>query len=489
MAKYLSSALIVVLLVFSKMPLRADSIPEIVAKAKPAVVEIVAMDKDGSPTKLGTGFFVSSDGLVVTNFHVIQGATSLAAVNNNGALFLFENVVAQPASVDIAILKFQAHDVPFLSLGQSTNKVEGEKVIVIGNPTGLTGTVSDGIISAFRRNHSLIQITAPISQGSSGSPVMDENGQVIGVATLLSEEGQNLNFAIPVESVSQAIASTARDEKPISLAPVVQRQEIRRFAGHTQVVTSVAFSPDGRSIVSGSFDQTIRFWDLETGREIRQILVADDYINSSVLSVEFSPDGRYVLSEDRKWKTCLWDVQTGREIRRFPGTMSARLSPDGLNVASDGSEQTIVLWDVETGKEIRRFKTQISWPKPEAFSPNGHFLIFGNARLWAPKTIVPCLYLLDVSTGQEIRQFIGHTDSVQSVAFSSVWPLRDFCQRRPIHPSMGCTNRPRNSPVCWPHEYGEQRGILPGWPLRAFRKLGRNHAFLGCENGSRDTRV
>src|SRR5260370_12598017 len=117
MTKYLSSALIVVLLAFSKVPLRADSIPEIVKRTKPAVVEIVAMDKDASPAKLGTGFFVSSERLVVTNFHVIQGATSLAAVNNNGALFLFENVVAQPTGVDLAILKFHASDVPFLRLG------------------------------------------------------------------------------------------------------------------------------------------------------------------------------------------------------------------------------------------------------------------------------------------------------------------------------------------------------------------------------------
>jgi S1-C subfamily serine protease len=109
--------------------------------------------------------------------------------------------------VDIAILKFHATDVPFLKLGQSTTAVEGQKVIVIGNPTGLMGTVSAGLISAFRQNPSVIQITAPISHGSSGSPVMDENGQVIGVATLQSEEGQNLNFAIPVEQVSAALVN------------------------------------------------------------------------------------------------------------------------------------------------------------------------------------------------------------------------------------------------------------------------------------------
>jgi S1-C subfamily serine protease len=85
------------LLLFSTLSLLAYSIPEIVAKTKPAVVEIVTLDQKGSAKSLGTGFFVSSDGQVVTNRHVIEGAASIAAVNNNGAIFLFERVVAVSA--------------------------------------------------------------------------------------------------------------------------------------------------------------------------------------------------------------------------------------------------------------------------------------------------------------------------------------------------------------------------------------------------------
>jgi serine protease Do len=203
--QYSRTSFIFALLLLSNLHLQAYSIPEIVAKTKPAVVEIVTLDEKGQPKTLGTGFFVSSDGLVVTNFHVVQGASSIGAINNNGAVFLFQKIVAQPPGVDLAILQFRASDVPFLTLGKSTTAVEGQKVIVIGNPTGLTGTVSDGIISAFREKRSLIQITAPISPGSSGSPVMDEDGQVIGVATLQIVEGQNLNFAVAVEKVSTAL--------------------------------------------------------------------------------------------------------------------------------------------------------------------------------------------------------------------------------------------------------------------------------------------
>jgi S1-C subfamily serine protease len=134
------TTLIIALLLLSNLFLRADSIPDIVKRTKAAIVEIVAMDEQGSPTELGTGFFISPDGLVVTNFHVIRSAASLAAVNNNGALFLFEKIVAEPTGVDLAILKFRANDVPFLRLGDLTDKVEGEKVIVIGNPAGFLGT-------------------------------------------------------------------------------------------------------------------------------------------------------------------------------------------------------------------------------------------------------------------------------------------------------------------------------------------------------------
>jgi S1-C subfamily serine protease len=101
--------------------------------------------------------------------------------------------VAQPTGVDLAILKFPANDVPFLMLGDSTDKVEGEKAIVIGNPTGFLGTVSEGIISGFRENRSLIQFTAPISHGSSGSRVMDENGQAPRCALAVKENFTSLD--------------------------------------------------------------------------------------------------------------------------------------------------------------------------------------------------------------------------------------------------------------------------------------------------------
>jgi Sulfatase-modifying factor enzyme 1/Trypsin-like peptidase domain len=193
---------------------QATTIPEIVAKTKPAVVQVIASDANWSPIRTGTGFFVSADGNLVTNFHVIQGASHISARTNSGAIFIFERLVAGSANSDVALLKFQATDVDYLQIGSSTNAVEGETVLVIGNPEGLQGTVSNGIISAFRESRSYIQITAPISPGSSGSPVLDETGQVIGMATLLFREGQNLNFAISAEVIEAAIRAGITQATP-----------------------------------------------------------------------------------------------------------------------------------------------------------------------------------------------------------------------------------------------------------------------------------
>jgi S1-C subfamily serine protease len=111
-------------------------------------------------------------------------------------------------------------------MGSSSALAEGQKVIVIGNPEGLQWTASDGIIAALRTDQKLIQITAPISPGSSGSPVLDENGKVIGIATAFWKEGQNLNFAIPIEHVIEAAAALKPDAKPIAFVAASERQAV-----------------------------------------------------------------------------------------------------------------------------------------------------------------------------------------------------------------------------------------------------------------------
>jgi hypothetical protein len=181
-------------------------VPGIVRQAKPAIVQIVSVDGKGN-VKTGTGFFISADGEVLTNFHVIAipvdaiDGSRIYAKTASGEALELKHYLYWSFDPDVALLDFGIKSTSFLTLGSSWAAKEGQRVLVIGNPEGLYGTVSDGIISAFRDNGKMIQITAPISPGSSGSPVLDENGQVIGIATLFGREGQNLNFAVSVTAI------------------------------------------------------------------------------------------------------------------------------------------------------------------------------------------------------------------------------------------------------------------------------------------------
>ncbi len=183
-----------------------DTLPELVRRIKPSVVSIITYDNKGQRLTRGSGFFTGSD-RIVTNRHVIEKAYKAEVHLTNGNAYNVSGVLAVDGAGDIALLQV---DVPAslvnpLSVVRTTPQ-EGERVVVIGNPLGLEGSVSDGIVSAVRDIPSfgrIIQITAPISPGSSGSPVVNMQGQVIGVATLQLTEGQSLNFAIPSDRVAQ----------------------------------------------------------------------------------------------------------------------------------------------------------------------------------------------------------------------------------------------------------------------------------------------
>lgn len=173
----------------------------------PSVVVIVAIDREGRSMSQGSGFVVRDDGAVVTNYHVISRATDIK-VKIGPKILDVEGVLYVDLDNDLAMLKVEGKGFPPVRLGDANGLLVGEKVYVIGSPQGLENTISEGILSGIREISSkrrILQMTAPISPGSSGGPVFNAKGEVVGVATFLIEENQNLNFALPINLVTPGL--------------------------------------------------------------------------------------------------------------------------------------------------------------------------------------------------------------------------------------------------------------------------------------------
>src|SRR4030067_3592063 len=164
-----------------------------------AVVVVVTYNEKGEPISQGSGFIVRADGAIVTNYHVISNAKDIKVKAGNKVLEV-DGLIHTDKENDLVILKVKGDNLPTVKLGAIAKVSIGEKVYVISSPEGLDNTISDGILSGVREitpNKKILQTTAPISPGSSGGPVFNKDGEVIGVATFLIKEAQNLNFAMP----------------------------------------------------------------------------------------------------------------------------------------------------------------------------------------------------------------------------------------------------------------------------------------------------
>jgi Trypsin-like peptidase domain/TPR repeat/Tetratricopeptide repeat len=191
------------------------SLPELVRQVKPAVVAIVTYDAKGNPLMSGSGFFIHP-GQVVTNMHVIEGArrVEVKTLDGKGRVYVAAGALAVDEEGDLALLSVEIPaERTHSSELTTTLPDEGEKIFVIGNPLRLEGSVADGIVSAVREVPNLgyiVQITAPISHGNSGSPVFNMKGQVVGVVTVKVINGQNINLALGSARVAQLHAGRLR---------------------------------------------------------------------------------------------------------------------------------------------------------------------------------------------------------------------------------------------------------------------------------------
>ena len=221
--------------------------------------------------------------------------------------------------------------------------------------------------------------------------------------------------------------ATASDDKTVKLWEVASGREIKTLSGHQGSVRSVSYSPDGKTLATASDDKTVKLWDVASGTELKSLTGHQ----TQIWSVSYSPDGKTLAtaSEDNTLETVLatgstdgstdntvklWDVASGREIMSLSGHQysvnSVSFSPDGKTLASAGWDSTVKLWDVASGTQLKSLSGHQASVSSVSFSPDGKTL--------ASATWDNMVKLWDVASGTEIKSLSGHQDRVWSVSFS-----------------------------------------------------------------------
>jgi WD40 repeat protein len=209
---------------------------------------------------------------------------------------------------------------------------------------------------------------------------------------------------------STLLSGGGSNDSTLKLWDVETGKLLRTLSGHSLGVNSVAFAPDGKTVLSGSEDKTLRLWNVQTG-EVVQIFSGHD---EAVLGGAFAPNGQTVLSGSRDKTLRLWNVQTGEVVQIFSGhdeaVLGVAFAPNGQTVLSGSADKTLRLWEVQTGKVVQTFSGHDAGVLGVAFAPNGQTVLSGSRdktlRLW------------NVQTGEVVQIFSGHNDAVRGVAFA-----------------------------------------------------------------------
>ena len=246
--------------------------------ASPSVFYIEIYDKNQRALGSGSGFFIAADGTAVTNFHVIEKAYYAKVKTVDGVVYDVTSVIGYDESKDLAIIKVDGSDFPYLELADSDEIKNGQKIFCVGSPLGLENSISEGVVSNALRTingQAYIQITAPISSGSSGGAVLDTSCKVVGVSSAGIEDGQNINLAIP----SNLISEVARD-KNISLYEMQTAGIAQSTAGQAFFYHDNGEVPDygfitGYSEVQNQYDESTgimaRAYELSNSAVIRYV--------------------------------------------------------------------------------------------------------------------------------------------------------------------------------------------------------------------------
>jgi hypothetical protein len=218
--------------------LAAQSSPkELARKVLPSIALLVLQDENGHPVSLGSGVLVRSN-ILVTSFHVIEGASAgFASLAGRTNRLQITGVVSFDTERDLAAIEITNFYAAPLPIGNSENVSIGDTVFSVGNPRGFEGTFAHGIVSGIRSigDDTLFQITAPISPGSSGGAIINDSGELVGIAFATFNGGQNLNFAVPSSYVVRLLAGIGKPVPLKSNRPTLSRKSVFTGIGSTTV--------------------------------------------------------------------------------------------------------------------------------------------------------------------------------------------------------------------------------------------------------------
>lgn len=321
------------------------SMPELIEQVEPSIVRVVVKTDDGDGH--GSGFVVDHTGLVVTNFHVVDGATSISIESRDGQTTSPLGFVAADPLRDLCVLKIDPTRFKCIPLAFATQPPsKGESVAAFGSPLGFSFSATNGIVSSNRSGTELkeslsnggvdaysilgyttemdwVQTTAAISGGNSGGPLVNMRGEMVGVNTFTTTQGQNLNFAVSQKTVTDVLSHCAASPKPYSDLPgatagsvsggalaqifgvetitkvsgsfeksTTGEGELRTFHGHHDAIVDIALSDDGKFFAIAGLDQKTTVFDQKTGSALYEISLTE----MPIRNVQFVANSKYLTT-------------------------------------------------------------------------------------------------------------------------------------------------------------------------------------------------
>jgi WD40 repeat protein len=403
--------------------------------AKSASKFVVRIDGGGG----GTGFIIGKNGnryKVLTNKHVVESSIPYSVTTTDNQRHITQNIRPIP-NVDLAEIEFIS-DKDYVIAPLSADYIQGSKVYAYGwntisqSLTERSSQIYPGSLSGYlpqgRQGYKLTISGFSSVPGMSGSPILNEEGKVIGIYGEFDvQQQQDVKFftfslGIPISTYQRYANAVARATgvalPPIPIKP--RSQPVRAanvnfrlaysISGHENLVGSVAISPDGKTIISGSWDKTIKVRRFSNG----QLLLTLSGYRGEVVAVAISPDGQSIISGDWARTIKVWRLSDGQLLRTLSGHQreirSVAISPDGQTIVSGSGDKTIKVWRLSDGQLLRTLYGHQEGIGSVVISPDGQTIVSGSDD----KTIK----VWRLSDGQLLVTLTSHQRGIRSVAIS-----------------------------------------------------------------------